>query len=97
MKIYVLFGTCGEYSDNRRWIVRAYESKTEAEIDEFKLGDASDKESKMLEACDEGWWGEKGDEAEARMRKLDPKFSYDYTGTHYYIEECELIELKRGK
>lgn len=83
MKIYLVVGTTGEYSDRSTWYVCAYPNKKDAEkhADEAKL-----------------WDHQHGEEWENTLRSerlqnpLDPYYDRDYTGTDYYVNECELKE-----
>ena len=95
MKIYVVFGQTGEYSDRKEWMVCAYrkEEKAQARISEL--------ENLMLTlGVDPGlYWVsgknnlEKLVEVSEAMRKHprgDPAFDTDYTGTMYYYASTDL-------
>jgi hypothetical protein len=85
MKIWVLFGMTGEYSDRQEWPVRAYKDQAEAQA--------------ARERCDAyahsapDYWHET---YETRGKYVannpdDPSMCLDYTGTEYGIYELELV------
>jgi hypothetical protein len=91
MKIFVVFGQTGEYSDHMEWPVKAFVSEEEAKLfvenvtSEYyrlkqKYGGNKSKYSswiyKMYDADD--------------SNLLDPKMRTDYTGTSYRYFEMEL-------
>lgn len=97
--IYVLQGSCGEYSDRTDWIVRAYLDKAKADADSAKAFDegcayerAPLDEDLKYSFTDE----EKNEEMRIRQECLtvDPAAQFDYTGTTYWVVECELSESK---
>lgn len=82
MKIYVVIGQTGEYSDNTQWLVRAY--KTEKEAQDFCLMAIK--------------WAEEYHRkyrrtiyAEHPLPDFDSGFKMDYTGTIYEYKEVELL------
>ena len=83
MKIWIVEGTTGEYSDRTDWVVCAYKSKKKAEDHVFN-------------AMRRGKEIEKSRESRYRVaegaNEFDPKMRMDYTGTEYYTVECELNE-----
>jgi hypothetical protein len=85
--IYIVMGTTGEYSDRNEWLVRAYFSKIKAEA-----------LVETLEAwCRENSVSRLDDRVSFERRDgikcpLDPQFQCDYTGTSYYLAECEMGE-----
>ena len=82
MKIYVVVGQTGDYSDNIQWLVRAYE--TEKEAQDFCL-----MAIKWAEKYHEKYKGERiYDEHE--LPDFDPGFKTDYTGTTYDYKPVEL-------
>ena len=88
MKIYVVFGHCGEYSDHTRWAVRAYSTEKRAQdecVDLINKAKALTTPKVSEDGCCMDYYdGEKPD--------WDPDFRTDYTGTEYGYEEVELIE-----
>ena len=92
MKIYVVFGHCGEYSDHTRWPVRAYRTEERAQEECIDLI----KKAKELTAPKTVTYG--GDEFTqyydrgSEKSDWDPDFRTDYTGTEYDYEEVELIQ-----
>lgn len=88
MKIYIVNGTTGEYSDRSEWAVEAWTTKEAAEARVRDLGD-------KLQASGVATLGY-GDQKRAAEEKFrtdpdgDPGFSCDYTGTSWFVTECEL-------
>lgn len=82
MKIYLVEGSTGEYSDAQDWIVCAYRSKEKAEEH------ASKATQRSKELQNENWRYQNMD---ARgVNEFDSNFQMDYTGTDYYVIETEL-------
>lgn len=86
-KIYVVGGTSGEYSDRTEWLVDAWETRQAAEARVVELKTLLQKLG-ITTYFDE--WSDEGKALIAKMRKEDPAFQYDYTGTDYYVSECDL-------
>jgi len=88
MKIYVVQGSTGEYSDHREWLVKAFKSQEKAQ--DF----VSFLDSKLLELGlkYESVYTHEDMEKEEKMMEFDPQFQFDYTGTMYSILEVELEE-----
>jgi len=85
MKIYIVQGATGEYSDFREWVVCAFkdeqkaidlvEAATERARTIFALYKASSYRYKVYKTND-----------------FDPEMEMDYTGTRYEVIETELLE-----
>ena len=84
IRVWILTGETGEYSDRTEWLVRAYTDKAKAEAE-------------CLKFCE--WLRENGVYMDSVTNKssiydlkfdLDPNFQCDYTGTRYYLQETEL-------
>ena len=87
MTIYIVSGSCGEYSDRDEWIVKAFYSEEKAR----DLVEEATKVGKEIEK-DFSDRGEYFNQYEhIALNKIDPKFHYDYSGFNYSIEETELI------
>ena len=90
MRVYIVFGTTGEYSDRTEWPVRAFLSENEA----AQLVAALD-ERVRIERMDGSGFGpgyyERLDEVTERMKDVDPNFQTDYTGTRYYVVDVPLV------
>ena len=82
MKIYVVFGTTGEYSDRSEWPVKAFRMKRKAVALVTKATDRA----KALEQSTPEY---QHYEAEGQ-NEFDPDMKMDYTGTTYYICTVEL-------
>jgi hypothetical protein len=81
VKIYIVYGTTGEYSDRSDWIVCAYENKKFAEDHVSKaMHRAMEISKKRMSLFDLA--GEKNE--------FDPGMKMDYTGTEYTVLETEL-------
>ncbi len=81
--IWLVTGSCGEYSDFQQWNVAAFHTEAEAQ----KLADAA--QLAAAKYPKDGTWK---DRAEFKT-SLDPQFKYDYTGTSYQVE---MVELRRS-
>jgi hypothetical protein len=78
--VYVVRGTTGEYSDRTEWSVYGFESEAEARAYVDFLGE-------QRKRLPQRSWSYTDDLAvEVEMRKFDPCFSEDYTGTSWYVE-----------
>lgn len=80
MNIYVVIGSCGEYSDRRKWIVCWYPTKEEADAHAA----AAAAESAAI-APRHRYSGQYG----AGAMPHDPYWQTDYTGTEYHVEMVE--------
>lgn len=98
-KIYILQGTTGEYSDRTDWIVRAYLDEANAIGAQMDVTDAfailrQHMKDNNVEYYD-FWHYEKLDnqtkELYQQVKNIDPKFQMDYTGTSWWVKECELV------
>ena len=86
MKIFVVFGQTGEYSDYREWPVKAFvcEEKTKKFME-----DVTAEYKRLRDKYSKGRydsWSYRVEEVE----RLDPKMETDYTGTTYHYFEMEL-------
>lgn len=79
MKIFVVEGGTGEYSDTRTWVVKAFRDEEEAEV--------------FVRHATE-WANDTYKTKSYRNPNLkspyDPYFMMDHTGTEYWIVEVEL-------
>ena len=81
MKIYVVFGTTGEYSDHREWPVASFEEQVLAE----RLVAAASARANEIHSDPRNRYScPKG------SNQFDPEMEVDYTGTRYYFEEVDL-------
>ena len=84
--IWMVGGTTGEYSDRTEWVVDAWRSKAEAKARVlFLTTKMQELGISTLERYRTPW-----ERAVDEMKKTDPDFSNDYTGTSYYLCELEL-------
>jgi len=92
IKIYVVVGDTGEYSDHHQWLVCAYMSEELAQARVIELETLM----KTLGAVADAEWEER-ELAMDKMRKHehgDQFFNIDYTGTTYSYIEIELKDYK---
>lgn len=86
MKIWIVYGMTGEYSDRTEWWVDAWRSKDEAEQRVAQL----DAAMRQYGANRDDLQYEERKAVEDKMRALDQHFQMDYTGTRYGAGEVEL-------
>lgn len=93
MKVYLIFGHTGEYADRETWMIKKAFTNKESAISHRDLLNNTLKSLNAYpdENNDISWdtYINKREEIESIMRKLEPKFRLDYTGTKYEIEEAE--------
>lgn len=108
MKIYVVRGSTGEYSDRTEWLVRAFYNERQSkefilELDELcrLLNIEGDKQVPNPNYDPTRKYSTELTSFKCtikfqslpnyiHLKKLDPKFYNDYTGTLYTYEEIEL-------
>lgn len=79
MKIYVVFGSTGEYSDRSEWLVAAY-------VDEALAKCHVAAATKWYQ--DNDCFSKRGDPG---SNPFDPGMHVDYTGTHWFVQEAPLL------
>jgi hypothetical protein len=84
MKIYVVFGSTGEYSDRTEWPVKAFYDEDKAK----ELVENASEEADRIFANRENKYSRRNDES----NKFDPDMRMDYTNTSYYFIAVELEE-----
>ena len=91
MKIYVVIGTCGEYSDRSEWVVCAYSNQKLAANRILKASQRSKEIHKAVNDHESVSWYE---ESIHGKNEFDEKFRADSWNeeTKYYLVECELLE-----
>ena len=90
MKIYIVYGCTGEYSDRQRWNVEAFKSLKKANTFKNKLNN-------WLIENNASYGSINGKEEYFSLENelicpFDPDFRFDYTGAKYDITEVELDE-----
>jgi len=90
MKIWVVFGWTGEYSDRSGWLVDAWDDESKAQE---RVTFLSEKYRELVGRHTR--WSDAHDNGIEAMREIDPGFSCDYTGTHYYYKEADLTLTKK--
>ena len=94
MKIYIVTGSTGEYSDRSTWTVRAFVNYRRAKKFALNLAELA-REHGMVNQVGRGsvWDQDAQIVLKAKIREnFDPHFSQNYTGTEYYVSE-DGIEL----
>ena len=81
MKIYLVFGKTGEWSDRREWVVCAF-------LDEKKAKErvvlAGRRANELFVKYKDAYWNEMDEKNE-----YDDRFDMDYTGTTYHYAEVD--------
>lgn len=93
MKVFVVFGKTGEYSDRSEWPVCAYSSEDDAKTHVTKAQEYSDAWRARTQQDD--WLDIDFEEQERALKAanpMDPCFSSDYIGTEYWYSPLELKE-----
>lgn len=99
-RVWLVIGTCGEYSDRKEWVVAAYFSR---ELAEAHADAAMQEERRIAQAWTEAGFDEyhlnsgafldmdTPEQAALRANRFDLKVQRDYTGTDYHAaESCDL-------
>lgn len=94
MKIYIVQGECGEYSDRSQWIVKAFKDKKKADffVERIELlvptirqnyyDNEDDFEKQAIFLCDF---------MKSELKHLDPDLRCYYDGSfEHWVEEVEL-------
>lgn len=87
VRVWVVIGSTGEYSDRSEWLTRAF--LTEEEAKDF-VATLQKRRAQLGEPHPE--WERREDITEA-MREVDPGYSEDYTGTRWYVAPVGLAGL----
>ncbi len=82
MKIYIVGGTTGAYSDRTDWVVCAY---TDSEQAETHVRNAMLRAKEIEKSRESRYTAVRG------INEFDPEMRMDYTGTEYYTVETELV------
>lgn len=82
MRVFIVFGQTGEYSDRTDWPVRGFMTREKAEAFEFE----ATKWAKGFTDSRGKFYAVRDEEKPAH----DPGFRHDYTGTDYYTIEVEV-------
>lgn len=94
MKIYIVMGTTGEYSDRSEWPVVAYQDEAMAQAHVLAATAEASRIQAALAATDSASrYTEEGRAQYLEIMKsspYDPDLYIDYTGTSYYVMGAEL-------
>lgn len=81
-KIYIVMGSCGEYSDHTTWQIAAYKTEEEARKHVEK---AAERFSELNLKYHEDVYA-----IPKKENEYDAGMHVDYTGTRYYVKEVDL-------
>jgi hypothetical protein len=88
--VWIVFGSTGEYSDRREWMVEAHSTEEGAKKRIARLDLLMQEIGPQVD-----WYDYQRQEAAVRAMKEhpegDPDFRQDYTGTSYYMGMCPLV------
>lgn len=84
MKIYVVFGSTGEYSDRTEWLIKAFSNAEKAKELVINATQEADRIRVKYKSSYFNW------DSKNDPNKYDPKMLLDYTGTSYYYQSVEL-------
>lgn len=87
MKVYVVFGCTGEYSDHTQWNVAAYTEEEAANIHANLANDWLHCNT-LHKSQEPGLIGTRG----VPENPYDPDMQLDYTGTSYCVEVIDLFD-----
>jgi hypothetical protein len=91
MKVYVVCGSTGEYSDHTEWAVCAYEKQEMAELLVTRLTQAVGAAAVSLRRAGVGGLEYEARRVlEAQLQLYDPECVIDYTGVRWWVQEVEL-------
>jgi len=96
MKIYVVTGHTGEYSDRRSWMVRAFTDEQKAK-DLVIMATRRGEEIFEIFAAQgrKASWAEDYESPNSPLHnQYDPKCTIDYTGVYYGMTEVELDDAE---
>lgn len=87
MKIYIIQGSTGEYSDHKEWVVCALRDKQKAQ--EFIHQLVQEANTILSKFKNKNEWRRSND-WHPEVPSNDPQFAVDYTGFNYNLIETEL-------
>jgi hypothetical protein len=93
MKIYVVMGVTGEYSDRNEWPVCAFsdEKMAQERVEKATFRAAEIRIQKDAGRAAGGNWYE-AEKALLQTNEFDPDMEMDYTGTSYFLYTVDLME-----
>lgn len=83
-KIYIVFGTAGEYSDRYEWPIIAYRERKDAEK---HVINATERARELYAMYRDDYYS-----IPQGANQFDPDMSVSYAGTGYYFSEVDLKE-----
>lgn len=86
-QVFIIEGNTGEYSDRTNWLVKAFLDEEAAQNFARELTSKLEELGLDVGCC--GDWEEREVKSK-EMKKLDPWFQNDYTGSHYCLLNVEL-------
>ncbi len=92
-KCYIIKGFTGEYADSSEWNVKVFLDEIKAKVYCEGLNNLL-KQLGFHASCEKilDSWDDRDNICSDQVRKFDPKFFCDYTGTYYEISECDFVE-----
>lgn len=91
MRIWVVVGESGEYSDRREWLTKAFPTERAAQMAVTSLGEVQMEIFAPLRN-DRDWTYDMEREAIAKMKIYDPAYAaVDHDGATWYVSEVELV------
>ena len=101
MKIYIVEGSTGEYSDKYNWLVKAFSDREKADLLCKELQEAADSIQKEFDEINVSIYYMYDEKYRYILDKFpkhkeDPSFAMRYTGTFYSVVECELEQGGEG-
>lgn len=91
LKVHIVIGSTGEYSDHKEWLVAAYLDEERAKK---HVLEASAYAREVFAKYGEGNyldWFDLSPEERTKSNPLDPGMDMDYTGINYHYETTNLI------
>ena len=89
MKIFIVMGTTGEYSDRAEWPVVAFHSELLAQVRVTQATTRGNELSVKYPYTYE-YNSRKNEKMGGETNEFDPNFRFEYNGTSYYILSVEL-------
>ena len=86
MKVYIVEGQTGEYSDYRNWPVKAFQDEQKAKA----FTETLNAKAQALGIATTGCHWAESQKIVPQMQELDPGVSIDYTGVSYSFYELDL-------
>jgi hypothetical protein len=97
MKVFVIVGVAGEYSDRSEWVVKAYMNESRARQEVETMCARSREVSSQIGDDKYGinWYDEKDPQVrQYRQYVGDPHYHFVLSDApEYYLEQCDVVDL----